>query len=103
MIECFGFTSMVFFETMYDVIELSRNAWAFMMRSMFAYQPYSDVAGTHGESTIRELTSTFSTLSPRTSFMSLVSGSNSALSSSSFFLSSSSSMSRPSFVVDFSF
>merc|ERR1719164_140960 len=35
--------------------------------------------------------------------MSLVSGSNSALSSSSFFLSSSSSMSRPSFVVDLSF
>merc|ERR1719235_3020792 len=35
--------------------------------------------------------------------MSLLKGSNSALSSSSFFLSSSSSMSRPSFVVDFSF
>merc|ERR1739848_958744 len=67
MIECFGFTSMVFFETMYEVIELSRNAWAFMMRSMFADQPYSDVVSTHGESTIRELTSTFSTLSPRTS------------------------------------
>merc|ERR1711868_236343 len=65
MIECFGFTSMVFFETMYDVIESSRNAWAFMMRSMFADQPYSDVVSTHGESTIRELTSTFSTLSPR--------------------------------------
>merc|ERR1712146_250863 len=103
MIECFGFTSMVFFDTMYDVIELSRNAWAFMIRSMFADQPYSDVVSTHGESTIREQTSTFSTLSPRTSFMSLVSGSNSALSSSSFFLSSSSSMSRPSFVVDFNF
>merc|ERR1719352_1377678 len=103
MMECLGFTSMVFFETMYDVMELSRNAWAFMMRSMFADQPYSEVVSTHGESTIRELTITFSTLSPRTSFMSLVNGSNSALSSSSFFLSSSSSISRPSFVVDFSF
>merc|ERR1719486_1087641 len=69
MIECFGFTSMVFLETMYEVIELSRNAWAFMMRSMFADQPYSDVVSTHGESTIRELTSTFSTLSPRPSFV----------------------------------
>merc|ERR1712127_363857 len=29
MIECFGFTSMVFLETMYDVIELSLNACAF--------------------------------------------------------------------------
>merc|ERR1712187_291441 len=36
MMECFGFTSMVFLETMYEVMELSRNAWAFMMRSMFA-------------------------------------------------------------------
>merc|ERR1711935_592403 len=26
MIECFGFTSMVFFDTMYDVMELSRKA-----------------------------------------------------------------------------
>merc|ERR1711943_164726 len=34
MIECFGFTSMVFLETMYDVMELSLIACAFMMRSM---------------------------------------------------------------------
>merc|ERR1712186_277855 len=39
----------------------------------------------------------------QTSFISLVSGSNSAFISSSFFFSSSSSRSRPSFVVDFSF
>merc|ERR1712050_431292 len=64
IIECFGFTSIVFFDTMYDVIELSRNACAFMMRSMFADQPYSDVVSTQGESAMRELTSTFSTLSP---------------------------------------
>merc|ERR1712025_838244 len=56
IMECFGFTSMVFFDTMYEVIELSRMAWAFMMRSMFADHPYSEVVSTHGESTIRELT-----------------------------------------------
>merc|ERR1719421_394688 len=68
--ECFGFTSMVFFDTMYELMELSRSACAFMMRSMFADHPYSEVVRTHGESTMRELTSTFSTLSPRTSFIS---------------------------------
>merc|ERR1711862_268689 len=71
MMECFGFTSMVFFDTMYDVMELSLKACAFMMRSMFADQPYSEVVRTQGESAIRELISTFSTLSPSTSFMSL--------------------------------
>merc|ERR1711933_317672 len=76
MMECFGFTSMVFLETMYDVMELSRKAWAFMMRSMFADQPYSEVVSTHGESAMRELTRAFSTLSPRTSFMNLVRGSH---------------------------
>merc|ERR1712048_1030484 len=50
MIECFGFTSIVFFETMYEVIELSRRACAFMILSMFADQPYSEVVSTHGES-----------------------------------------------------
>merc|ERR1719272_1609258 len=103
MIECFGLISIVFFDTMYDVIELSRKACAFMMRSMFADQPYSEVVRTQGESTTRELIITFSTLSPNTSFMSLLSGSNSAFNSSIFFFSSSSSMSSPSFVVDFSF
>merc|ERR1719284_744341 len=50
MMECFGLISMVFFETMYEVMELSRNACAFMIRSMFADQPYSEVVSTHGES-----------------------------------------------------
>merc|ERR1712146_292666 len=86
MIECLGFTSMVFFETMYDVMELSRKACAFMIRSMFADHPYSEDVRTQGESAMRELMITFSTLSPKTSFISFVSGSNSALSSSSFFL-----------------
>mmetsp|Transcript_98056 Transcript_98056/g.253589 ORF Transcript_98056/g.253589 Transcript_98056/m.253589 type:complete len:205 (-) Transcript_98056:1491-2105(-) len=103
MMECFGFTSIVFLDTMYEVMELSLMACAFMMRSMFADQPYSEVVSTQGESAMRPLTMTFSTLSPSTSFISLVSGSNSAFISSSFFFSSSSSMSRPSFVVDFSF
>merc|ERR1712217_585972 len=71
MMECLGFISMVFFETIYEVIELSRRACAFMMRSMFADQPYSDVVRTQGESAILELTRTFSTLSPSTSFISL--------------------------------
>merc|ERR1719326_1106673 len=101
--ECFGLTSIVFLDTIYDVMELSRRACAFMIRSMFADQPYSDVVNTHGESAIREETMTFSTLSPSTSFISLVSGSNSALSSSRVFFSSSSSNNDPSFVVDLSF
>merc|ERR1711920_604339 len=55
IMECFGFTSIVFLDTMYDVIELSLKACAFMMRSMFADQPYSEVVRTHGESAMREL------------------------------------------------
>merc|ERR1712107_863441 len=46
MMECLGFTSIVFLDTMYEVMELSRRACAFMMRSMFADQPYSDVVRT---------------------------------------------------------
>merc|ERR1719226_349042 len=103
MMECLGFTSMVFFDTMYEVMLLSRKACAFMMRSMFADQPYSDVVSTHGESAMRELMMTFSTLSPSTSFINLVKGSNSAFISSNFFFSSSSSSSKPSLVVDFNF
>merc|ERR1712193_98758 len=61
MIECFGFTSIVFLDCMYDDIELSRRACAFMIRSMFADQPYSEVVRTHGESAMRSLTTTFST------------------------------------------
>merc|ERR1719433_396207 len=63
MMECLGLTSMVFLDTMYEVMELSRRAWAFMMRSMFADQPYSEVVRTQGESAMRPLTRTFSTLS----------------------------------------
>merc|ERR1712050_404270 len=103
VMECFGLTSMVFFDTMYDVMELSRKACAFMIRSMLADQPYSEVVSTQGESAKRELIKTFSTLSPSTSFISLVNGSNSAFNSSIFFFSSSSSISRPSLVVDFNF
>merc|ERR1712072_82830 len=103
MIEWFGFTSMVFFDTMYELIELSRRACAFMMRSMFADQPCSDVTSTTGDSAMRVPTSTFSTLSPRTSLMSLQSGSYSAFNSSVFFFSSSVSKSRPSFATDFNF
>ena len=103
MMECFGLTSMVFFDTMYEVMELSLSACVFVMRSMFADQPHSEVVSTHGESAIRPLTTTFWTLSPSTSSMSLVKGSNYAWSSSSIFFSSSASMSRLSLVVDFSF
>merc|ERR1712039_918108 len=53
MMECFGLISIVFFDTMYEVMELSRKACAFMMRSMFADQPYSDVVSTQGESAMR--------------------------------------------------
>merc|ERR1712076_358810 len=76
--ECFGLISMVFLDTMYDVMELSRIACAFMMRSMFADQPYSEVVRTQGESAMLVETMTFSVLSPRTSFINFVRGSNSA-------------------------
>merc|ERR1711939_1271774 len=71
MIECFGLISIVFFDAMYDDIELSRSACARMMRSMLAVQPYSPVTRTHGDSVMRSLITTFSTLSPRISFISL--------------------------------
>merc|ERR1719230_2372458 len=77
IMECLGLISIVFFDIMYDDMLLSRRACAFIMRSMLADQPYSDVVRTQGESAILELTRTFSTLSPKTSFMSLVRGSNS--------------------------
>jgi len=50
---------------------------------MLADQPCSEVVNTQGESAMRDVTRTFSTLSPRTSFINLVRGSNSAFSSSS--------------------
>merc|ERR1712217_305791 len=58
MMECLGFTSIVFLDTMYEVMELSLNACAFMIRSMLADQPYSEVVNTHGESAMRSLTRT---------------------------------------------
>merc|ERR1712157_590348 len=68
-----------------------------MMRSMLADQPYSPVTSTHGESARRVDTMTLSTLSSRTSFMSLQRPSVAALASSvSFFL-------RPSLVAEMSF
>merc|ERR1739846_282023 len=54
MMECFGFTSIVFLDTMYEVMLLSRRACAFMIRSMLADQPYSEVVRTQGESAMRE-------------------------------------------------
>merc|ERR1719313_486382 len=69
-----------------------------------ADQPYSEVTRTHGDSSILVPRTTFSTLSPRMSFISLQRDSNLAFSSSLFFFSSSvSSMSRPSLVTDLSF
>merc|ERR1712187_232732 len=56
MMECLGLISIVFLDTMYEVMELSRNACAFMIRSMLADHPYSDVVKTHGESAILLLT-----------------------------------------------
>merc|ERR1711871_1795016 len=58
------------------------RAWAFMMRSMLALQPYSPVTRVHGESTRRSDTTTFPTLSPRMSFMRRQRASNWALISS---------------------
>merc|ERR1719263_1700041 len=60
-----------------------------MMRSMLADQPYSPVTRTQGESARRVETTTLSTLSSRTSFMSLQRPSVAALASSNFFFSSS--------------
>merc|ERR1712086_951464 len=64
---------------------------------------HPQVTNTHGDSAIRVLTTTFSTLSPSTSLMSLQSGSYSAFISSVFFFSSSVSRSKPSLVTALSF
>lgn len=69
--ELVGLTSMVFLDVMYEDVEESRRACAFMMRSMLADQPYSPVTRTQGESARRFETTTLSTLSASTSFMSL--------------------------------
>jgi len=75
-----------------------------MILSIFADHPCSPVTRTQGESSILLETTTFSTLSPRTSLTNLQRGSNSALHSSNFFLTSSeSSRSNPSLVQFLSF
>ncbi|RID45918.1 hypothetical protein BRARA_I02612 [Brassica rapa] len=75
-----------------------------MILSMFAVHPYSPVTRQHGESTTRSETITFSTLSPRTSLITLQSPSNFSFSSSFFFFSSSDSSSfRPSLIAETSF
>merc|ERR1719359_1038037 len=69
MIGLVGLISMVFLEDMSaDWVE-SLRAWAFMMRSMLADQPYSPVTRQQGESARRLETLTFSTLSSRTSLV----------------------------------
>mmetsp|Transcript_17327 Transcript_17327/g.31096 ORF Transcript_17327/g.31096 Transcript_17327/m.31096 type:complete len:206 (+) Transcript_17327:254-871(+) len=88
-IEWSGLSSRVFLETMKLVIELSRRAWAFMIRSMLADQPNSPVTRQHGELARRSERTTFSTLSPRISFIFLQRSSKAAFSSSFFFFSSS--------------
>mmetsp|Transcript_6496 Transcript_6496/g.8751 ORF Transcript_6496/g.8751 Transcript_6496/m.8751 type:complete len:210 (-) Transcript_6496:476-1105(-) len=104
MIGCVGLTSIVFLELMYDDMDESRRACARMMRSMLADQPYSPVTRQHGDSARRADTTTFSTLSPSTSFMRTHSASVAALASSNAFFSSSvSSIARPSFVAQMSF
>ncbi|TYZ63420.1 hypothetical protein PybrP1_008369 [[Pythium] brassicae (nom. inval.)] len=104
MIGWSGLISIVFFEDMYDDVLLSRSACAFMMRSMFADQPYSPVTSTHGDSTMRFEISTFSTLSSSTSLISLHRPAVAAFASSNVFFSSSvSSILRPSFVALISF
>lgn len=104
MMALLGLISSVFLLVMYALMLLSRSACAFMMRSMLALHPYSPVTSTHGESTMRSDTKTFSTLSPRMSLMMRQRGSNEEASSSCFFLSSSvSSNLRPSLVQQTSF
>src|SRR5581483_4230518 len=55
MMGCLAFTSIVFFETMYDDMESSRRAWARMIRSIFELHPCSDVVKQQGLSTMRSL------------------------------------------------
>jgi len=71
---------------------------------MLADHPNSPVTSTHGESTTRLETTTFSTLSPKVSLICLVRVSLAFFSSSAFFFSSSlSSSSSPSLVTLMSF
>mmetsp|Transcript_879 Transcript_879/g.1288 ORF Transcript_879/g.1288 Transcript_879/m.1288 type:complete len:206 (-) Transcript_879:252-869(-) len=104
MMACCGLISSVFLLTIYEVIELSLNACAFIIRSMLALHPYSPVTKEHGDSTMRSEVITFSTFSPRISFIFLHNPSNAAFSSSCFFFSSSvSPKSSPSLVTHCNF
>mmetsp|Transcript_27094 Transcript_27094/g.48600 ORF Transcript_27094/g.48600 Transcript_27094/m.48600 type:complete len:230 (-) Transcript_27094:1486-2175(-) len=94
-----GLISIVFFDIMYDDMLESRSAWLRMICSMCALQPNSDVTRMHGDVDRRSVSTTFSTLSPRISFIALHSFSKLAFSSSRrFFSSSDSSNFTPSFV-----
>merc|ERR1712054_40695 len=100
MMGCLGLISMVFLEAMEPDMELSLRAWAFMIRSMLADQPYSPVTRQHGEVVRRSEHTTFSALSPSTSLISLHRFSQAAFfSSHSFFSSSDFSILRPSLVM----
>ena len=101
--ECAGFTSIAILAIMQDVMDLSRMASTFLLRSMFADQPYPEVVSTPVESAMRELTMTFTTLTPGTSFMSFVGGTTSAFSTSSITTTPLPSMTRPSLDVLLSF
>uniref|UniRef100_A0A7C8Z274 Uncharacterized protein n=1 Tax=Opuntia streptacantha TaxID=393608 RepID=A0A7C8Z274_OPUST len=76
-----------------------------MILSMLAVHPYSPVTKQHGESTILSETTTFSTLSPKISLITLQRFSNDFFFSSFFFFSSSVSSSSlsPSLVAETSF
>merc|ERR1712226_648369 len=65
--ECSGLISRVFFETMYEDMLESLKAWAFMILSMLADHPHSEVTKTHGESASLVPKRHFSILSPKTS------------------------------------
>ena len=73
----------------------SLQACASMVHTKLADQPYSAAVITQGESVIREGTTTFTTLSPMTSFLGFAGGSDSAFCSSRFVLTTSSSQGRP--------
>jgi len=89
---------------MYDYIEASLKAYAFMILSILADHPCSLVTKIHGESSILLESTTFSTLSPKISLIDLHNPSYSAFYSSNFFFSSSvSSNSIPSLVQFLSF
>jgi len=94
---------MFFLETLYEVIKLSPKDRAFLRRTVFADQPHSGMVSTQGESAMRPLTVTFCVVSPIAPLASFASDSKTNLSSLSFFLSSSASTLRLSFVVEFGF